>query len=238
MTLAPATIGIGLSMLQVRALAIAAPAIPFLAGFVLARIVAAFAAGHQRAGTLLGLVATLFVFLPQVPLAAALGLLRPERVGETTQAADSDAWQPLARTCRSQKTLDWLAGLSPSLPPGSIILSELNFGTMILAHTPYSATSAGYHRSGDAFLNGVVPFQSEAGMVKALHKTKSDYVVVCRDDAEEQNAGVWLLSGELPPWLVVSEASQPEILLLQVDKARLEMAWQALPRSASGEAGQ
>ena len=75
-------------------------------------------------------------------------------------------------------------------------------------------------------------------MITRAPRASFNFFDSCRDDAEEQNAGVWLLSGELPPWLVVSEASQPEILLLQVDKARLEMAWQALPRSASGEAGQ
>jgi hypothetical protein len=62
--------------------------------------------------------------------------------------------------------------------PRSTIFSTLNLGTTILASTPHSVTSVGYHRSPRAFWNGISAFTTP--------KT--------------------LLSGDLPPWLTdVSE---------------------------------
>lgn len=238
MTLAPAVIGLALSMVQIRALAVAAPAVPFLAGFVLVQIVALIAAQRRRAAALFGLAALMFVIVPQVPLAFALLVLGPADPDQTAQPADPDAWQPLSGSCRTPGVRSWLAGLSSSLPQGSILLSELNFGAMILAHTPYSATSAGYHRSGDAFLAGVVPFQNEEGMITMLHKTRSDYVVVCRAGGGGGRFGMQLLAGDLPPWLIAPGGKEEEILLLQVDKARLETAWQALPAQPPAEVTQ
>lgn len=236
MTLAPAVIGLALSMVQIRALAVAAPAIPFLAGFVLTRIVALFAAQQRRAGALLGMGALLFVLLPQVPLAASLAVLQPAAANESAASPDPDAWQPLAGSCRSQTALEELVGLSSALPPSSIILSELNFGAMILAHTPYSATSAGYHRSSDAFLNGVAPFQREAAMIAALHKSGADYVLICRPGGGGGSYGAKLVLNGLPPWLAATDGPQEELLLLRVDKAKLTAAWQANPDQVRIEA--
>ncbi|MFZ1467371.1 MAG: hypothetical protein WAT09_00160 [Paracoccaceae bacterium] len=226
MTLVAAAIGLAISMIQIRALAVAAPAIPFLAGFIVAQVVALIAARRQRLGALVGFGAVLFILLPEIPLLAAMSVIRPDDPSETAAVADPDAWQPLAGSCRSQESLDELVGLNGTLPPGSIILSELNFGAMILAHTPYSATSAGYHRSADAFLNGVAPFQREPAMIDALRKSRSDYVLICRSGGGGGRYGMSLLAGDLPNWLLPTDGPQETIVLLRVDKDRLAAATQ------------
>ncbi len=222
-TLIPAVIGIALSLVQMRALSVAAPVVPVLAGFVAYRVATLLAEGRQRHGAVLGLAAGLLVLVPDVPISAArtAAALAGAKPAEASASA-KDAWEPLPIGCRSREALDELAGL----PSDAVIFSELNFGAMIIAYTPYSATAAGYHRSADAYWNGVIPFQRETAMIAGLHKSGADYLMVCRSGDGSGDYARRLLSGDLPSWLVPMPGKRTAILLLQVDKAKLEAAWQ------------
>jgi hypothetical protein len=218
--LAIAWVGLALSMVQIRALAVAAPAVPLLAGFVLWRIATLVSdPRHRRAAMGAALAGLAFVVLPQAPLALALAATGWAPQSRSATPAEAEGWRPLSGACRSQDTRRWLADLA--LPQGSIVLSELNFGAMILTHTPYAATSAGYHRSGDAFLAGVIPFQRAEDMIRMLRRTRADYVLICRTGGGSGAFGAQLLAGDLPPWLGIAPVSTAEILLLAVDKAAL-----------------
>lgn len=230
--LAISVTGLVISMVQIRALAVSAPAITFLAGFVLWHTAALFSGGRTRTAALSALLAVLFIAVPQVPL--AFGMLATGWLPDkgSTEPNDPDAWQPLSGSCRTQGVRDQLAALSSQLPTGSIILSELNFGSMILAYTPFGATSAGYHRSGDAFVAGVIPFQRAEGMIRMLRKTGADYVMVCRAGGGGGRFGAELLAGDLPAWLSAPQGNAQEVLLLKVDKPALA----TLPATPADEA--
>jgi hypothetical protein len=224
LALAPAAIGLALAMVQIRALSVAAPSMPLLAGFIAMQVVHLLTTGRQRAGAALGTAALVLVFLPELPLLAALTALPPANAGASADSDAADAWKPLSGACRGQDTLDDLAALSPLVPSDAILLAELNFGAMILAHSPFSTTSAGYHRSGDAFLNGVAPFQSEAAMIAALHKSGASHVVICRGGGGAGPWGAALLAGETPAWLTPVAQPLQTILVLQANRATLPAA--------------
>lgn len=219
-----AAVGLGLSLMQNRAIAIAVPAVPFLAGFAAARLTAIGSHGHLRAAALAALAIWSLMLLPTLPLQ----LYRDARtLAGFPQAAPSGGSADVA--CRSGAAVANLAAL-PVSPPAEI-LSPLNLGAMILAYSPHAATSAPYHRSADAFWNGIAPFEDEGAMIAALRKSGATHVAVCRSEDRVENRAVAarLLAGDLPAWLSLAGGAEGPLLLFRVDPAALASA---MPRPA------
>lgn len=211
--------GMALALTQVRASNIMAPALPLLAGFLVTTVWAMPKAAKGRAVwallTLLAMPATLNNLLPPI-----LGWIAPDT------APRSAAANSAAKSCRSVAAMKEVA----ALPPGSVVFSSLNLGAAILAYTPQSATSAPYHRSNAAFWNGIGPFETEPAMIRALHSSDADYLLICRDMLAQElafNAGS---ADKLPDWLETAAESGSETLLLRVRKPELAQAAGALPR--------
>jgi hypothetical protein len=215
-----AAIGLAFASVQIRAASAGAPAALFLAGFVLARIAALFRQGRPRAGVLAGAAALLLVFLPNYPLDAARAALH--LVPGEYALAERDA--SARRGCLDHDAVAALA----RLPGDAVILSDLKSGPILLAYTPLAVTSAGYHRSGDAYWNGIVPYERESAMIAALHKSRASHVLICPGKPGRRPFADRLLSGDLPDWLVPVPV-QGDARLFRVLPDRLDAAWQANP---------
>lgn len=103
--------------------------------------------------------------------------------------------------------------------PAGIIFNPLNFGPMLLLATPHSVTSAPYHRSADAFANGILPFEGdEAGLRAAIDRTRADYLLFCAGDVygPETSIGTELSKGGLRPWLAEVPLEGSKLRLLRV----------------------
>lgn len=208
--------GLAIGLVQNRALNIAVPAMPVLAALVAAGLARMGRAGQLRPAVLLALLAGGLVLMPLEPLKAA-------RIGGALLGQPLPVSQPSSDSaCRSTAAA---AGLD-ALPPGSLILSPLNLGALILVTSGQSATSAPYHRSNDAFWNGIAPFEDEAAMVKALRKSGADYVALCRTSTPEtaRVVAAKLLAGDLPVWLSAVPVALPKDAVEEAPAAEGETA--------------
>ena len=151
-----AAAGLVASMVQIRAINIASPAVPFLAGFLSFGLVRLYVAGRQRLSALLGLATVLVVFTPDIPYRLVRDLV--ESAPKPVASATASTLPP--SDCRTPTSVARLKSL-----PDTLLLTHLNFGTFVLAYTGHSVTAAPYHRSTDAFWNGVAPFEREAAMI-------------------------------------------------------------------------
>jgi hypothetical protein len=108
-------------------------------------------------------------------------------------------------------------------PAPSVIFSSLNLGPTILTYTPHSVTSAGYHRSPEAFWNGVGAFLSPAQLRQALQASGAQYLVLCPNGRLEHTTPVMqsLLHDPLPAFLSEATGGRQEVRVFRVDPAAL-----------------
>jgi hypothetical protein len=207
--LVTAVIGFAFSLVQIRALNFAAPALPILAGIVVAYLTQVMSEGRQRLGAIMLLLLIMSFALPDFPLQIK------RLVGGAPVPTESTAL--LEADCTTQGVVGQLAELPPAL-----ILSPLNLGAFILSHTSHAATSAGYHRSPDAFWNGVGTFLTENAMRVGVQKSKADYVVICRGDKSVSSSefAQGLLKNAPPAWLTPVK-SDGDLLIYAVNAAAL-----------------
>ena len=206
-------LGLAFASLQIRAANLATPALPLLAGFLLYGFLQI-----PRASTLrIPAVIALLVAQPTV-LSQAATLFEHAAPLPTTATATAEPVQANLH-CR---TVDDLAKIA-KLPP-STIFSTLNMGPTILAFTPQSVTSAGYHRNAQAFWNGLGAFQSIEILRGALLKSRADYLVLCRGDVMENGSPLLqdMLAGVLPVWLADVTSDAGALRVLQIDKTALQ----------------
>lgn len=105
--------------------------------------------------------------------------------------------------------------------PKGIIFNPLNLGPMILLSSHHSVTSAPYHRSADAFANGLLPLEGdEAGLRAAIDRTGADYLLFCAGDVygSASSIGTELSKGGLRPWLEEVPLNGSKLRLLRVLK--------------------
>lgn len=103
--------------------------------------------------------------------------------------------------------------------PATLIASPLNLSTGILIHTAHSVTSAPYHRSTDAMLNGVLPFSGDMPELRRMIETTgAKFVLVCADQiyGTPDGAGSRLSAKQAPDWLVPVDTIAPPLLLYEV----------------------
>lgn len=105
--------------------------------------------------------------------------------------------------------------------PKGIIFNPLNLGPIILLASHHSVTSAPYHRSADAFANGLIPFEGdETALRAAIDRTKADYLLFCAGDVygSASSIGTELSKGGLRPWLAEVPLKDSKLRLLRVLK--------------------
>lgn len=103
--------------------------------------------------------------------------------------------------------------------PTGIIFNPLNLGPLILLASPHSITSAPYHRSADAFANGILPYEGdEAALRAAIDRTRADYLLFCAGDVygPKTSIGTELSKGGLRPWLAEVPLEGSKLRLLRV----------------------
>ncbi len=201
--------GLVIAMTQIRATNLLAPVIPFLAGFV----VWAFLRLPRQSWLRVPAAVLLVLAMPVTTRAMATWAAGPATaatLGTNTGALAS---------CRTNAAMADLAAL-----PKSVIFSTLDIGAAILAYTDNSATSAPYHRSNAAFWNGIGAFGDEAALRAAVRASGADYLALCRGGGEEAALpyATTLLSGDVPAWLVPSNAQQQAMVIWRVDRAALQ----------------
>ncbi|MDN5785616.1 hypothetical protein [Pseudorhodobacter sp.] len=206
------------SLIQMRMILMAAPALPFLAGFVFLNLLQARQSGKRWFGLTQGVGPTLamipiaaMVFFSGPITTALLQLTLPAQAAAASSVEDGG-------TCRNIETLTALDAL-----PQARILTTLNLGAPMVLLTHHFGLTAPYHRSADAFWNGSFPFRDRDLMVKALVKTGAEYLVLCR------GAGILrtdvfakvLRSGDIPDWLILMPELNKELLVYRVIAANL-----------------
>lgn len=216
MALVVAGVGLAFTLTQIRAANLMAPAVPLLAGVVFGAF-----AGLPRDSRLRAPAAVMLLL--SMPLTIEAAILQVLRLTATPAQA---AAAPDPAGCRNAESMAEIAALPPST-----VFSSTNLGTAIIAYTPHSATSAPYHRSDAAFMNGIGAFAGEAELRAALAASGADYLALCRNSPFEGSLpyAQQLIAGDLPPWLRATGHPQQWVTLLEVDKAALAGAAEAAP---------
>ncbi len=202
--------GLAVSLFQIRATTLMAPALPLLGGVLAHGFGQLPRASFWRLPALLVLAAATPTAVEEaIPYVVSRAVSQPAAVSPAPGI-------PLAAgSCRTPEAMAELAKLPPST-----LYSTLNLGTTILAFTPHSVTSAPYHRSPEAFWNGIAAPESEANMRIALARSRADYLVLCAGEPAKPYAAQ-LLAGDLPPWLTQVSGAQSLMRIYRVDQARL-----------------
>lgn len=182
--------GLAVALLQIRATTLMVPALPLLGGFL------AYTFGQIPRSSFWRLPA-LMLLAVATPTAVeeAVPWVVSRAAPQVAAVSPAPPHSPAPGSCRSPAAMAELA----SLPP-STLFSTLNLGTTILAFTQHSVASAPYHRSPDAFWNGIAAPESETNMRTALARSGADYLVLCAGEAAKPYAAQ-LLQGDLPDWL-------------------------------------
>ena len=206
-------VGFGIALVQVRAANLMTPAVPLLGGFVLQ----AFSQVPRSSLLRVPLMVLLLLGLPFTVEYGVRYFLEPPM----TLAAGSTETAPLRRGCRNASAMAEVASL-----PKSVLFNPVSLGPTILVTTDQSVTSAAYHRSADAFWNGVGAFQSLAALQAALTKSGADFVVICEGGLGDGDAMLLraLKADQLPVWLKPEPGNRTLIAAYKVDKAALAAA--------------
>lgn len=202
-------VGLGFAFTQLRAINQAAPAVPLLAGFLFHAFAGMKPEDRWRAPAAFGLAGLLL--LPAGIDYASQRLASVPEIAGYEFPRESDQ-------CRSIETMEALA----ALPRGSVIFTSLNLGAAILAYTSQSATSAPYHRSADAFWNGIGALEDEESLRRAVTGSGADHLLVCRDSRVEMGVPFMrgIARGDLPEWLHESGRVGEQAIIFKVSRER------------------
>jgi hypothetical protein len=202
-------VGFGFALHQIRATNLMTPAVPLMGGFLFY----AFTRLSRTSTLRIPAVILLLLALPATVEQGAIRLFRPVSVNSGGQSA-----AVASHDCRSAAAMAEIASL-----PRSTIFSTLNLGTTILAYTPHSVASVGYHRSPQAFWNGIGAFETPETLRQALLGSKADHVLLCVGGRLERSLPQLqrLLTGDLPSWLSDATEGRKAVRLFRVNLSEL-----------------
>ncbi|MFE3835779.1 hypothetical protein [Pseudogemmobacter sonorensis] len=212
--------GLVVAMTQIRASNLFIPVLPLLSGFLVQAVLAIPRAARSRAPmillALLAMPITLREWVPPLlEWAGAPGTPRA-RAAAMAEGAPEPPRFTGAMTCRSAEAMAEIA----ALPEGAVVFSRLHLGTAILAYTPHSATSAPYHRSNDAFRNGMTAFDSPRALVHALRRANASHLVLCHAPGRDRALAERI--AEAPPaWLVPLGPPRADVAIYRIRPALL-----------------
>lgn len=194
-------IGTVMVFVQMRTITMPATIVPMVGGLVIALRLKDYLNGRDlRAGVIL-----LAVAIPIVAPTLLVQAFKPILPARPETSATQNA-------CRSYASLSTLN----EVPPG-VILNHLNYGASLLWATHHSVLAAPYHRSADAFLNGVLPFQlEEAALEDYVRNTGATYLLLCRGNKYESRFITSLADGASTDWLRRVPVSRDDQVLFEV----------------------
>ena len=195
-------VGIAASFSQVRLLVMTAAAVPLLAGYALAGLLDLYL--RRRTGlAALGLIAASVTILAPFLLAAPF---------PSAPAGEGESAGNLDRDCRNRAAL---AGLD-AIPQGRF-LTPMNLGSFLLLATHHDALAGPYHRSPDAFANGLLPFQMDEGDMQAyLRRIGATHLVLCRGSRYGAGFATDLAAGAGAEWLLPVDVDAGDILVFEI----------------------
>lgn len=198
---------------QMRMVLLAVPAVAFLSGFLLSRLIAAWKrTGTRRAS--LAMIAAMALVVVVEPLTITVS-----RMAQLTKAdaagMEAPSWDNGCRDAASLAELD-------ALPPGTVLTTS-NLSVPLILLTHHDGVTAPYHRSAIGFWNEFFPFRDTANMSRALGESAIDYVAVCRQSAYGKSLGFAhdLLEGRAPAWLVPVLPEAKALVVFRVDRAAM-----------------
>jgi hypothetical protein len=195
-------IGLPMMLLQMRTLIIAAAVVPMIGGVVIAQYGRRYMETRDLKDGLLALVIALLVVSP-VTAVQGLEPILPASGGSETEV-QSD--------CRSFTSLNVLNDVPPA-----VILPHINFGPALMWATHHASISAPYHRSTDAFMNGIVPFQMDAeGMKAYVQDTSATHLLLCRGYKYRGAFARGLAEGDKVDWLLSVPLSSDAQMLFEI----------------------
>jgi hypothetical protein len=209
-------VGFCFALIQIRAANLMTPAVPFLAGF----LIYVFTLIPRQNRLRVPAVLVLLLALPAVVEKAVTRYVpAPKAMISAMANASAVSRSPLQRkNCRTETAMAEIARV-----PEALMFPTINLGPSIITFTPHSTTSAAYHRSIEAYWNGLGAFLTETSLRDAVAKSGADYVVLCAGGKIERDSpfAAALVAGELPDWLTDVTVDRTELRLLEVDKSRL-----------------
>lgn len=205
-----AWLGLAGSFVQVRLNIIAAPALPFLAGYVGSELTQRFLDKRRVVTLALVLAPGVMVFAVQTLNEPALSLTNHLTGRDLSAQIERPSFD---HGCRNEKTLAHLDTL-----PKAQMLTTLNLGAPLIMVTGHDALSVPYQRGAHTFWNGSFPFRSETLMLQAISQSAPDYIVICRLAAYDAEHGfaLALKDNRLPDWLTPVPTGSDDLLVLQV----------------------
>jgi hypothetical protein len=195
-------IGVPMMLLQMRTVIISATVVPMIGGAVIAHLGRRYFATRDLKDGLLALVVALTIVSP-VTFVQALTPILPS--SESTSAAIQD-------DCRSYTSLNALNDVPPA-----VILTHINYGPSLMWATHHATLSAPYHRSTDAFMNGIIPFQMDAEDMKAYTlNTPATHLLLCRGYSYQSAFVRGLAMGDTVDWLRPIPLSNDAQMLFEI----------------------
>ncbi|PRY77646.1 hypothetical protein CLV80_105129 [Yoonia maritima] len=195
-------IGLPVMLVQMRAVVIPASVIPIVGGVVVARLVQSYLRSRSLNDGLIALLVATTVVSPTVVVQSLKPILPAREASSEAERGD----------CRSYASLLTLNEASPA-----IILNHVNFGPALIWATHHSVLSAPYHRSTEAFMNGIVPFQLDQGAFKSyVTETKATHLLLCRGLHYQSEYVRGLANGDEAEWLRRVPVSNEDQLLFEI----------------------
>jgi hypothetical protein len=207
-------VGLAFAFVQIRAANLMTPAVPLLAGFLFHSFIRIPRDSPLRAPAAL----ILLLSMPTVVEAAGRTIAGPPT--SPPSAADISIDPQTAQSvsyayCRNETALAEIASL-----PKSVVFSSLNLGPAIVVYTHHAVTSAGYHRSTEAFRNGAAAFRGRTDLRNGLASSGADYLVICARALEERVISK-LMDDGWPDWLIEVTGDRNQVRVFKVDKLAL-----------------
>jgi hypothetical protein len=195
-------IGVPMMLLQMRTVIIAATVVPMIGGAVIAHRASSYLATRDLKDGLLALIIALFVISPTT-VVLSMGPFLPEGA-LVDESPEYD--------CSSFTSLSILNDVPPA-----VILPHINFGPALMWATHHGSISAPYHRSTDAFMNGIVPFQMDGeGMKTYVQDTPATHLLLCRGYRYAGDFARGLANGDTVDWLRPVPLSSDAQMLFEI----------------------
>lgn len=190
--------GVGLLFLQMRTVYMVASVVPAIGGLCLAVLLNGYLQTRHLAKAALLFLVAIGINAPQLVLAP----LWPATKGSPTQREGAK--------CRNYETL-----LALNEVPPAVILNSTNMGAPLLWVTHHSTLAAPYHRSPDAFMNGVLGFDLEETAFENLAREQgATHVLLCAGQTYVSDFLTGLAAGDVSvAWLRPVPLSNDEQLL-------------------------
>ena len=169
---------------------------------------------------------SIFVVSPIMPIFAVASFVPPPKIAPTSSG--------LPNTCKQLCALHKLAARSPET-----ILTGIDLGPMVIATTPHSVYSAGYHRMQEPLRDTILFFMGSPEEGRMLMRAKGLRTILIAPGSgdtalflQRAPGGMMarLIKGPVPSWLVEEDLGSPTLRLFRVRDVRDDLQLNPSPR--------